>query len=530
MVSKKMKVVKKLAVVICLLLVANAIFAACTGKGTSSATPNPKSEAAPATPSGPLVISMLAPFYQQEPPNTKNNPVLDYMQKQHNVEFKFTWVPNGEVDNKFNVLMASNDMLMVMNISTGATSSNFVRMTQSGSFWDLTDIIKDYPIYKEKLITPALDAASLTKGKRFIIPFNVPDARIGLLYRADWVDKLGIKLPETLSVKDLYNLAKAFTEDDPDGDGKKNTTGFNYIDDADKEISYGFDTFAVGLGAPNRWGYKDGKAIPYFDTPEYLDTLKLLNDMYKNKYLNEEFATLGSGAKYNPMLQGRAGFMFTTATNSINPGGKFDTLITTNPKAKIGYKLLLLDPKGNKVVNSNITGVAGGLLFTKAKIKTEAELRRILQVFADMNKADSAKALDLGIKDIHYTVGADNKITISPEQDKLRTTDGSRDLFASIIPRRVMAEDWGQVATQTDLINRNIVSVQKYAVPDSSIGLLSSENSQLQNTLAPLITDARVKFIMGFIDEKGFKQAVQQWKTQGGQKIIDEITANYVKK
>ena len=523
--SKKTRI-GKLSVLVIASLVTCMLSSACSGSSKTSASVTPEATSQ----SGPLEITMLAPFYQQEPPNTKNNPVLDFMQKTHNVEFKFTWVPNGEIDNKFNVLMASNDMLMVMNTISGATSSNFIRMAQSGSFWDLTDIIKDYPIYYEKLITPTLATASLTKGKRYVIPFNVPDGRIALLYREDWVEKLGLKLPEILTVKDFYNLAKAFTENDPDGDGKKNTTGFNYVDDGDKEISYGIDTIAVGLGAPNRWGIRDGKAVPYFDTPEYLETLKLLNDMYKNKYLNEEFATLGSGAKYNPMLQGRAGLMFTTAVNSINPGGKFDNLIATNPKAKIGYKLLLLDPKGNKVVNSNITGVAGGITFTKTKIKTEADLRRILQVFADMNKGESAKALDLGIKDIHYSVGSDNKITISPDQEKLRTTDGSRELFASLVPKRVMAEDWGQPATQTDLVNRNIVSIQKYAVPDMSIGLISSENSQLQNTIAPIITDARVKFIMGFIDEKAFKQAVQQWKDQGGQKIIDEITANYTKK
>ena len=40
--------------------------------------------------------------------------------------------------------------------------------------------------------------------------------------------------------------------------------------------------------------------------------------MYENGYLNSEFMTLGSGAKYNPMLEGRAGFMFTTATNSVD--------------------------------------------------------------------------------------------------------------------------------------------------------------------------------------------------------------------
>lgn len=220
--------------------------------------------------------------------------------------------------------------------------------------------------------------------------------------------------------------------------------------------------------------------------------------------------------------------MFTTATNSVTPGGKFDTLIATNPNAKIGYKLLTLDPQGNKVINSNITGVSGGVVLTTAKVATEDDVRRILQFFVDANTGDAAKAIDIGIQDIHYTVGSDGAITISEEQDELRTTDGSREIFASIIPRRVMADDWGQPLSPTDKINLEFVERAQYAVPDISVGLLSSENIQLETSLASLIYDARAKYIMGFIDDAAFQTAVDTWLSSGGQQILDELQANYV--
>jgi len=473
----------------------------------------------------PYVITMLAPFYRQEPPIENGNPVYEFVEKQTGVDLQITWVPNGELENKFNAMMAANNALMVMN---GANvTSSFIRMCETGAIWDLTEIIKDYPYITEKLMNPTIEKSSLINGKRYIIPFNTPDARIGLVYRADWVENLGITLPEVMSVQDIYDLAKAFTENDPDRDGKNNTTGFNYVEDQDKEVVYGFDCIAVGLGAPNKWGYRDGKVVPYFDTPEYMDALKLLRDMYQKGYLIEEFATLGSGAKYNPILQERAGFMFTTATNAVYPGGKFDTLIATNPNARMDYKLLLLDPNGNKVINSNITGAPGGICLTTSKVKTEEDVRRILQFFVDAMSGECAKAIDIGIKDLHYSVGSDGKITVSDEQLQRRTNDGSSEIFASIIPRRLFADDWGQPLKPIDLINQKIAANQQYAIPDISVGLLSAESLQTQNTLAPIIYDARVKFIMGFIDEDGFKKAVQDWKDQGGQKIIDELQANY---
>ena len=41
------------------------------------------------------------------------------------------------------------------------------------------------------------------------------------IVRKDWLDKVGMSMPKTTD--DLYQLAKAFTTKDPNGDGKKDT-------------------------------------------------------------------------------------------------------------------------------------------------------------------------------------------------------------------------------------------------------------------------------------------------------------------
>ena len=49
------------------------------------------------------------------------------------------------------------------------------------------------------------------------------------------------------------------------------------------------------------------------------------------------------------------------------------------------------------------------------------------------------------------------------------------------------------------------------------MGLLSSENVQLENSIASLIYDARAQYIMGFIDDAAFDKAVETWLSSGGQ-------------
>jgi len=519
--ERNVRLKRELFLLVSILLVMSMFFTACvsyvpkeenTGTGTISSKEDDK----------PYVITILAPFFAQEPPKEEGNPVLEFVEKQTGVDLQITWAPSGELESKFSTMMAANNMCMIMTGGGIFQTSNFIRMCETGAIWDLTDIIKDFPFISENLMNPTIERVSLMNGRRYIIPFNIPDARIGLLYRADWVENLGFELPENPTAQDIYNLAKAFTENDPDGDNVKNTTGFNFTTGV-----YGLDTFMVAMGAPNKWGYRDGKVVPYFDTSEYMEGLKLLRDMYEKGYMNDDFATLSSGAKYNPILEERAGFMFTTANNVIYPGGKFDTLIATNPKARMDYKLLLKDTSGNIVINSNITGIdAGAICLTTAKVKTEKDVRRILQFFVDAHSGECAKAIDIGIKDIHYSVDSNGNITISEEQIQRRAADGSREIF-NTIPNRIVSGNWGQPMSQNDIIRNEIANNQKYAVPDISLGILSVESLQLRKSLETIIEDANVKFIMGFIDEDGFKKAVQDWKEQGGQEIIDELTRNY---
>ncbi len=89
------------------------------------------------------------------------------------------------------------------------------------------------------------------------------------MIRKDWLAKLGLKEPKT--VEDLYTVAKAFTEQDPDGNGKKDTYGLII---PKWPGGYGsaspYDVIETWFGAPNGWGERDGKLVPGFDTPEFL--------------------------------------------------------------------------------------------------------------------------------------------------------------------------------------------------------------------------------------------------------------------
>jgi multiple sugar transport system substrate-binding protein len=73
----------------------------------------------------------------------------------------------------------------------------------------------------DKISARSWDAAKDLKGDYYAVPFSA-QANV-LLIRSDWLSKLNLQAPKTWD--DVVSVAKAFTTQDPDGNGKADTYG-----------------------------------------------------------------------------------------------------------------------------------------------------------------------------------------------------------------------------------------------------------------------------------------------------------------
>ena len=94
--------------------------------------------------------------------------------------------------------------------------------------------------------------------------------RAAVIVRKDWLANVGLELPKT--TEDLYEVAKAFTEDDPDGNGADDTYGI-IIPKWPGAIGTNspYDVIETWHGAGNRWTERDGELVPSFTTDEWLE-------------------------------------------------------------------------------------------------------------------------------------------------------------------------------------------------------------------------------------------------------------------
>lgn len=98
--------------------------------------------------------------------------------------------------------------------------------------------------------------------------------------RRDWLERLGLPAPTTWA--EAYEVWKAFTHDDPDGNGIDDTYGF-VIDmkTANGEHMEGLQAFLFAAGV--RWFRvgSDGKIDPAFNVPAAAQTLDFIKRSYK---------------------------------------------------------------------------------------------------------------------------------------------------------------------------------------------------------------------------------------------------------
>lgn len=179
-------------------------------------------------------------------------------------------MPNASYADKFNITLASGKLPDIMYVGD-VKASSFVNAARSGAFWEVGPYLKDYPNLsgaKEVILNN-----SAIDGKNYGIYRGRALGRNGVVFRKDWMEKLGLETPKT--VDDFYNMLRAFKEQDPDGNGQADTYGMVLVKWTGQWAS-GFDTMKLWFGAPNKWGVQEGKLVPEHEYPGYLEALKFM--------------------------------------------------------------------------------------------------------------------------------------------------------------------------------------------------------------------------------------------------------------
>jgi putative aldouronate transport system substrate-binding protein len=464
-------------------------------------------------------LSIMAPYLVTNAPQDGNE-IEKALEDVVGVDLDITWVPNSSYGDKVNITLAGDDLPQVMVIQ--GKDPGFVRNAEAGAFWDLTDYLDDYPNLKTTF--PEVQKASSVNGKVYGV-FRARDViREAVIIRKDWLENLGLEMPRT--TEDLYAVAKAFTEDDPDGNGVDDTYGL-IIPKWPGTIGTNspWDAIETWYGAGNRWTERDGELVPNFTTDEWLDAVQFERKLVEEGVVNADYATFDSANWNEPFLNGKGGIILDVHSRAGVLMNLFKQADPDNFDSYVDITGNLEGPDG-EVHALPTTGYSGFLAIPRAKVKTEADLRGVLEVLDKLNSEEAGPILNNGIEGESYTLDGDLAAAIADAPQTLKDDVMSFSQlgmnvngFQGYLPKQATEYEQQMYDKRKEIEAADL----EHAEFDPSAPYVSDTYISKGAQLDTIVADARIQYIAGQLDLDGLKDAIALWRSSGGDDVIDEI-------
>lgn len=455
-------------------------------------------------------VSVMTMSYQVESAQP-TSPVVEALEQYLGTKLNIQWVPSSGYGEKVTAAMGSGEYPMVMLVTE--KSSSVIQNSRGGTFWDLTDKYSKYPNLAQQNET-VLNNISID-GKIYGIYRARTLGRNGITIRQDWLDKLGLKQPETID--ELYNVLKAFKEKDPDGNGADDTFGIIMT-----TASSTFDNLAIWFGAPNKWGEaEDGTLQPAHLTDEYFEAVKFVKKLYDEKLVNQDFATYDGNKWDEQFLSGKAGVIIDVADRARRDASNIASI---DPNAKVGVFGYVKKDASSEPRTLPTSGYAGYYVFPKSALPSDDDLDFVLTMMDKCNDQEALNLMNFGIKDRHYTVGTDGYITVTDDNTLTKEYADLNQFATGIIETELKKKYTTDVAEKVDEVYK---SNEDYVVANPAEPLVSDTYSRKGPQLDSIISSANTKYIVGQIDEAGYKAELERWRQQGGDDYIKEINEAY---
>lgn len=453
----------------------------------------------------------------------------DYEQKT-NIRVQWETVHTETLKEKRNLLLAGNDY-PEMFYASAFSRSDLLKYGKQGAFIPLNDLIDKYaPNFKAVMEKYPIIAKGITMpdGNIYGLPTIYDPEFKSVLYgtpwvKQEWLDKLGLKQPETLD--DFYAMLKAFKEKDPNGNGQKDEIAWGAVGTA------GIVNYLRGSFGLNNHGTSNinvdtdpetGK-IRFIPTDErYKELLQFVNKLYKDGLLEQDIVSVKSTEVDAKGMQGLLG-----VSDSVDPVAIY------NQKGYVGLSVLK-GPHGDRQYNAygSPLGNIGMFVLTDKAKHPEAMMRWMDYFYTD----EGIKLFFMGWKDETYTEDANgnvdytDEIKNNPKGLNLDQAVGQYLIWPGGYYPGFVKQKFFKGAEGLPTSVENAKKAEPYVLPQDQVwppfNFTQEEQSELttiQTDIETYVNEMRDKFITGNESFDNWDQYVAALKKMG----VDRYVAIY---
>lgn len=472
-----------------------------------------------------------------------------------NVEVSWS-VPKVQYDEKLNAQISANDLPDVFKV----TDKQLKLLVDNGMVADLTQVFADYSSDFTKEMMAADNNVALSQAtfndKLMALPYvgGNRDPVPVMWLRRDWVEKVGKSVPTT--TKELEELALAFINEDPDGNGAADTYGIALHKDLWGsglcDVSYMFEMFdshIFGTLINNAWLEKGGKLENGMVQPETKTAITVFADWYSKGIFDKEFISKDSSKVAEDLTAGKVGIAFGQHWNAFWP---YPDALTVNPDADWAPFAIPSETGAPAKVMVN-----GSAPFFYAVNVDSANPEAAVKLYNYFYKKDCALSPDY---DKTFHVPSSEMMDKPMEAFQwaiVRSTYPTQNLF---IHRGVLQYNSGdKTAIENSWVSDNALQGEQYMADPvanrqywatymwsgaegafSVVDAYEKGGQMLQNgyiladtdaatqygtTLQQLTLENVTKIINGSTPVSDFDKFIEQWKSLGGDAITEEVNA-----
>ncbi|WP_223068626.1 extracellular solute-binding protein [Paenibacillus caui] len=220
---------------------------------------------------------------------TKNKWLQD-LEKNTNVKINWQVMSSNDWNEQKSIMLASGTLPDVIFGSLAFSDSDIVNNLTY--FRPLDDYIDQYmPNLKAAMKeTPELKQIStFPDGKIYSLPARLPSrpkTTFLPVINKTWLDRLNLKTPD--NINDLYNVFKAFKEQDPNQNGKADEIPYSGSGDISIDL---LSPFGITDQNGTSMMVKNGKPVFYPVSEEYKEAIKWAHQLYSEGLIDKELFT-----------------------------------------------------------------------------------------------------------------------------------------------------------------------------------------------------------------------------------------------
>jgi len=456
-------------------------------------------------------------------------PVIVEIEKRLNVKFEWEIMSYNSYEEALSIKLAAGsdmpDMFYSWLLNPDVLAMNNAIIPLSDYFdsymSDAGAVVAANPDLRAQITSP--------DGKIYFLPDFYDKTRVnnGWLVRQDWMEKLNIPDPQT--PEDVYQMLKAFKEQDPNGNGQRDEIPLNFA-----YLNYmwmmTYQWWGIQAIAPWNWMAIDGSRLySYVTEPAFRDCIEWLSRCYADGLINQDVLNVVDADYTGAIYDNRAGLFFGGFSNMYT-----DNILLSHPDSGAELKIMM-PPKapGAKTTGIRVYGNTNGTYFISAAGKNPTDAMRVMNfVFG----TDEGRFLQrAGIEGLTYILKNGDPY---PTDDVLNPPAGKTSIdvlydvgvdmvmASSFTPRLIAFSDALGGASQWILDGKKMLADNLDLSPEMSLRFTDEEvilTTEIHADIDTYITETLANIIVGKGTMADFDNMVAYVKDKG----IDRIVAVY---